>query len=82
METEKNQNQQTRIMTAEEVSKKFFGGKKSAWAVLTAARKRQIPSVKIGRRVYFDAVAVQKWALTESEASMAVQVEHGIIRRL
>lgn len=81
MESEKNVNQQTTIMTAEEVSRRFFGEKKSAWAVLTAARKRQIPSFKIGRRVYFDYAAVQKWALRESEASMShMTLEYGIRR--
>lgn len=43
----------TQILTAKEVSERFFDNKKSPWAVLQAAKKRQLPSFRIGRKVYF-----------------------------
>lgn len=58
------------IMTPKEMSEKFFGGGKSTWAILTAARKGQIPHFRIGRRVYFEADAIKQWAMRQSLLSV------------
>lgn len=68
-----------KVMTAIEVSEIFFGGAKSAWAILAAARKRQLPSLRIGRRVYFDSGSIEKFVSTQSETSVqTAHVVHGI----
>lgn len=42
------------LMTPLEASKKFFASKKSYAAMVSAARKNQLPSVRVGSRIFFE----------------------------
>ena len=58
------------LLTPIEVSKLFFAGQKSTAAVLNAARRGLIPSVRIGRRVYFSREKLTDFFATEMEKSI------------
>lgn len=55
MENKNNQNVvAVKLLTAEEASKIFFNGKKSYGAMICAARKHQLPSLRVGNRIFFE----------------------------
>lgn len=75
-----NNHLEIKLMTAEETSAKFFAGKKSYGAMVAAARKKQLPSVRIGNRIYFEENSLQKFfaqqlALSASEMNCAAKTK-------
>ena len=40
------------LLTAEEASRSFFAGKRSAWSLLQDAKCKRLPSVRLGNRVF------------------------------
>lgn len=49
------------LLTASEASRTFFGGKRSPWSLLQDAKKRHLPSVRIGNRVFFELHALNDY---------------------
>lgn len=54
-------NESKLLMTAQEVSKTFFAGKRSPWSLLQDAKKKAIPCCKIGNRVFFEKNALNNF---------------------
>lgn len=50
------------LLTARQVCKEFFGGNVSPQRLYAAAREGLIPSVRLGRRIFFDEEALRAWA--------------------
>ena len=42
------------LLTPQETSELFFGGSRSAWTLLQDAKKKCLPAIKIGNRVFFE----------------------------
>lgn len=59
------------LLNAEEVSQKFFGGRLSYYAINSMARKKQIPFLKIGNRVFFDKETLEQHFKMQMEKSVA-----------
>lgn len=49
------------LLTAQEVSEQFFGGKISYWSVLKMAKSGSLPCFKRGNRYLFDLDRLTEW---------------------
>ncbi|WP_319403609.1 helix-turn-helix domain-containing protein [uncultured Anaeromusa sp.] len=77
-------NREPVLMGAQQAADELFGGTRRAWDLLNAAKKRQLPSVRIGGRVFFSPEAIREWIRQQSAASLQMEDEtsSGGIRRL
>lgn len=58
------------LMTARQASTELFCGVRSEWDLLNAAKKRLIPSVRVGNRVFFSPEAIREWIRQQSADSI------------
>lgn len=74
------------LLTSEEVSKKFFNGKRSPWSLLQDVKKKRLPALHIGKRVFFELHTLNSWfdsQLAESlNNTMEVSKYDGGIRKI
>jgi len=72
------------LLGANRASIDLFDGVRSGWDLLTAARKKQMPHVVIGKRVFFSPEAIREWIKEQSVASIQTQEPDTVngIRRL
>lgn len=42
------------LLTPTEVSQKFFGGTRSSWSILQDVKKKRLPAIHFGTRVYLE----------------------------
>lgn len=74
------------LLTSEEVSQKFFNGKRSPWSLLQDVKKKRLPALHIGNRVFFELHTLNSWfdsQLAESlNNTMEVPKHDGGIRKI
>lgn len=62
------------LLTAEEASREFFKGKRSAWCLLRDAKRKELPSMKIGHRVFFEVHSLNNYIEKQLQKSISVEV--------
>ena len=81
-----NGNGEQTLLDANEVANIIFGGKKTVQAIQRAVRKRQLPFVRIGKRVFFIESVLRNWLADQMAGSVNPAPEPdekpGTIRRL
>ncbi len=58
------------LLTAEEAAQQFFGGKRSAWSLLQDAKKKRLPSLHIGNRVFFELNSLNLYIEEQLQSSL------------
>lgn len=71
-----------KLITAEEVSQKFFGGRLSYYAVNSMARKKQIPFLKIGNRVFFDTETLEQYFKMQMQMEKSVAKKEAVTQKV
>lgn len=64
-----------KLLTPEEVSLKFFAGKKSYAAMVAAARKKQLPHIRIGNRIFFEEHSLKKFFVAQLSVVASADVQ-------
>jgi len=64
--------------------KEFFGGEFSEWTIYNLVRRKEIPHIRVGKRVLFRRQTLIKWLASKEAESIKPMVEcdDGKIRRL
>lgn len=62
------------LLTAEETSKTFFGGKRSSWSLLQDAKKKRLPAIHLGNRVFFELHSLNAYIDQQLESSVTSEV--------
>ena len=62
------------LLTAEEASVQIFCGKRSAWSLLQDAKKKRLPSLHIGNRVFFELNSLNLYIEQQLQTSLAKEV--------
>ena len=67
-------NQNKVLLTAEEAAQRVFSGKRSAWSLLQDAKKKRLPSLHIGSRVFFELNSLNLYIEQQLQTSLAKEV--------
>lgn len=62
------------LLAAEEAAQRVFGGQRSAWSRLQDARKKRLPSLHIGNRVFFDLNSLNLYIEQQLQSSLTTEV--------
>lgn len=62
--------QKSELMGANQASKDLFDGTRSPWSLLQAARKHQIPHIRLGSRVFFNPETIREWVQVKAATSV------------
>lgn len=62
------------LLTAEEAAQRVFNGKRSAWSLLQDAKKKRLPSLHIGNRVFFELNSLNLYIEQQLQTSLAKEV--------
>ena len=58
------------LLTAEEAAQRVFSGKRSAWSLLQDAKKKRLPSLHIGSRVFFELNSLNLYIEQQLQSSL------------
>ena len=58
------------LLTAEEAAQRVFSGKRSAWSLLQDAKKKRLPSLHIGNRVFFELNSLNLYIEQQLQSSL------------
>ena len=67
-------NQSKVLLTAEEAAQQIFNGKRSALSLLQDAKKKRLPSLHIGNRVFFELNSLNLYIEQQLQTSLAKEV--------
>ena len=72
MESNESKNESL-LLSAKQASVELFNGVRSDWDLLAAARKKQIPHLRLGKLIFFSPETIREWIKEQSIASIQLQ---------
>lgn len=62
------------LLTADEAAQQVFNGKRSPWSLLQDAKKKRLPSLHIGNRVFFELHSLNLYIEQQLQSSLSTEV--------
>jgi hypothetical protein len=62
------------LLTAEEASLHFFQGKRSPWSLLQDVKKKRLPAIHLGNRIFFEVHSLNNYIEQQLQKSLSSEV--------
>lgn len=62
------------LLTAEEASLQIFNGKRSPWSLLQDVKKKRLPAIHLGNRIFFEVYSLNHYIEQQLQKSLASEV--------
>lgn len=62
------------LLTAEEASLQFFNGKRSPWSLLQDVKKKRLPAIHLGNRIFFEVHSLNHYIEQQIQKSLSSEV--------